>query len=279
MTSSTDLTQQFAGRYAVITGGTQGLGEAVARLFAERGAAGLVIAGRNIERGDAVATDLTKGGCKTRFKQTELSDLDDCAALIAEADSAFGNLHCLVNCAAFTERGTILDTEPEFWDKMMDVNARAPFFLIQGAAKIMRRERTPGAVASIISVAMYGGFPRIIAYSASKAALSIVTRSAAYALRFDRIRVNGLNIGWTDTPAEDIIQRTFHRGGEDWLAEVEAKMPFGRLLKPREVARAVAFLCSDESGMMTGSLVDFDQTVLGMVEDPPGRGSATEAAK
>ena len=279
MTSSTDLTQQFAGRYAVITGGTQGLGEAVARLFAERGAAGLVIAGRNIERGDAVATDLTKGGCKTRFKQTELSDLDDCAALIAEADSAFGNLHCLVNCAAFTERGTILDTEPEFWDKMMDVNARAPFFLIQGAAKIMRRERTPGAVASIISVAMYGGFPRIIAYSASKAALSIVTRSAAYALRFDRIRVNGLNIGWTDTPAEDIIQRTFHGGGEDWLAEVEAKMPFGRLLKPREVARAVAFLCSDESGMMTGSLVDFDQTVLGMVEDPPGRGSATEAAK
>ena len=279
MTSSTDLTQQFAGRYAVITGGTQGLGEAVARLFAERGAAGLVIAGRNIERGEAVATDLTKGGCKTRFKQTELSDLDDCAALIAEADSAFGNLHCLVNCAAFTERGTILDTEPEFWDKMMDVNARAPFFLIQGAAKIMRRERTPGAVASIISVAMYGGFPRIIAYSASKAALSIVTRSAAYALRFDRIRVNGLNIGWTDTPAEDIIQRTFHGGGEDWLAEVEAKMPFGRLLKPREVARAVAFLCSDESGMMTGSLVDFDQTVLGMGEDPPGRGSATEAAK
>ena len=273
MTSSTEHTQQFAGRYAVITGGTQGLGEAVARLFAERGAAGLVIAGRNIERGEAVATDLTKGGCKTRFKQTELSDLDDCAALIAEADSAFGNLHCLVNCAAFTERGAILDTEPELWDKMMDVNARAPFFLIQGAAKIMRRERTPGAIASIISVAMYGGFPRIIAYSASKAALSIVTRSAAYALRFDRIRVNGLNIGWTDTPAEDIIQRTFHGGGEDWLAEVEAKMPFGRLLKPREVARAVAFLCSDESGMMTGSLVDFDQTVLGMLEDPPDRGS------
>ena len=116
----------------------------------------------------------------------------------------------------------------------MDVNARAPFFLIQGAAKIMRREHTPGAIASIISVAMHGGFPRIIAYSASKAALAIVTRSAAYSLRFDRIRVNGLNIGWTDTPAEDIIQRTFHGGGEDWLAEAEAKMPFGR---PAEAPR------------------------------------------
>ena len=277
MTSSTEFTQQFAGKFAVITGGTQGLGEAAARLFAERGAAGLVIAGRNAERGQALATDLTKGGCETRFKQTELSDLDDCAALIAEADSAFGNLHCLVNCAAFTERGTILDTEPQFWDKMMDVNARAPFFLIQGAAKIMRRERTPGAIASVISVAMYGGFPRIIAYSASKAALAIITRSAAYSLRFDRIRVNGLNIGWTDTPAEDIIQRTFHGGGGDWLAEAEAKMPFGRLLKPREVARAVAFLCSDESGMMTGSLVDFDQTIQGMVDDPPDRAAAAAA--
>jgi NAD(P)-dependent dehydrogenase (short-subunit alcohol dehydrogenase family) len=269
MTANTDLTKQFAGRYAVITGGTQGVGEAVARLFAERGAAGLVIAGRSAERGQALATDLTKGGCKTRFKETELSDLDDCAALIAEADSAFGNLHCLVNCAAFTDRGTILDTEPEFWDKMMDVNARAPFFLIQGAARIMRRERTPGAIASIISIVMYGGVPRLIAYAASKAALSIVTRSAANSLRFDRIRVNGLNIGWTDTPAEDIIQRTFHGGDDRWLERTEAKMPFGRLLKPHEVARAVAFLCSDESGMMTGSLVDFDQTVHGTLDDSP----------
>ena len=276
MTANTDLTKQFAGRYAVITGGTQGVGEAVARLFAERGAAGLVIAGRSAERGQALATDLTKGGCKTRFKETELSDLDDCAALIAEADSAFGNLHCLVNCAAFTDRGTILDTEPEFWDKMMDVNARAPFFLIQGAARIMRRERTPGAIASIISIVMYGGVPRLIAYAASKAALSIVTRSAANSLRFDRIRVNGLNIGWTDTPAEDIIQRTFHGGDDRWLERTEAKMPFGRLLKPREVARAVAFLCSDESGMMTGSLVDFDQTVHGTLDDPPDRAAAAE---
>ena len=276
MTSSTDLTQQFAGKYAVITGGTQGLGEATARLLAERGAAGLVLAGRNDERGEAIASDLTKGGCKALFKKTELGDLDDCAAVIGAADSAFGNLHCLVNCAAFTERGTILDTEPEFWDKMMNVNARAPFFLIQGAAKIMRRERTPGAIASVISIAMYGGFPKIIAYSASKAALAIVTRSAAYSLRFDRIRVNGLNIGWTDTPAEDVIQRTFHGAEDGWLEDAEAKMPFGRLLKPAEVARALAFLCSDESGMMTGSLVDFDQTVLGMLDDPPDRAAAAE---
>ena len=82
-----------------------------------------------------------------------------------------------------------------------------------------------------------------------------------------------------DTPAEDRIQRTFHGADDGWLEREEAKQPFGRILKPREVARAVAFLCSDESGMMTGSLVDFDQTVLGMMEDPPDRGSAAQAAQ
>ncbi len=78
-----------------------------------------------------------------------------------------------------------------------------------------------------------------------------------------RIRVNALNLGWMDTPGEDTIQRRYHSGGKDWLAAAEASQPFGRLLKTDEVARAIAFLASDESGMMTGALVDFDQSVPG----------------
>jgi NAD(P)-dependent dehydrogenase (short-subunit alcohol dehydrogenase family) len=78
-----------------------------------------------------------------------------------------------------------------------------------------------------------------------------------------RIRVNALNLGWMDTPGEDAIQRRYHSGGMDWLEAAEAKQPFGRLLKPAEVARAIAFLASDESGMMTGAIVDFDQSVAG----------------
>jgi NAD(P)-dependent dehydrogenase (short-subunit alcohol dehydrogenase family) len=85
----------------------------------------------------------------------------------------------------------------------------------------------------------------------------------------NRIRVNGLNIGWMDTPGEDRIQRVYHGGDDDWLAKAEAQLPFGRLLKPDEVARAVAFVASSESGMMTGSIVDFDQQVLGASEVAP----------
>jgi NAD(P)-dependent dehydrogenase (short-subunit alcohol dehydrogenase family) len=96
-----------------------------------------------------------------------------------------------------------------------------------------------------------------------------MTKNAAYSLMPDQIRVNGLNIGWMDTPGEDQTQKRFHNADDDWLTRAEATQPFKRLLKPREVAQAIAFLASDESGMMTGSLIDFDQSVNGCYDSPP----------
>jgi NAD(P)-dependent dehydrogenase (short-subunit alcohol dehydrogenase family) len=267
--AESDLSKQFAGNYAVVTGGTQGLGEAIARLFAERGAAGLVICGRNRERGEAVAAEIAAGGCAAHYVRADLERVEDCRTVIARADAAFGTLHALVNVAAVTDRGTILDTSPELFDRMFALNVRAPFFLMQDAAKIMRRERTEGAIVNILSMSSHGGQPFIAAYCASKGALATLTRNTGYALMRDRIRVNGLNIGWMDTPAEHTIQTDYHGRPDNWLAEAERVQPFGRLLKTREVARAVAFLCSAESGLMTGSLVDFDQSILGAYEAPP----------
>jgi len=95
-----------------------------------------------------------------------------------------------------------------------------------------------------------------------------LTKNVAYAVMRYRIRINMLNIGWMDTPGENIIQHKYHDAGDDWLENAETGMPFGRLLKPEEVARAVAFLASEESGMMTGSIVDFDQSVQGAGAQP-----------
>lgn len=256
------------GRYAVITGSTQGLGEATARLFAQRGAAGIIITGRNAERGEAVAADLTAQGCAAHFVQAELANLDDCQRIIAAADQHFGALHILVNAAAFTERSSIWDTPVEQWDQMMDINVRAPYFLIQGAIKIMQRTGSGGSIINISSVASHGSVPFLAPYAISKGALNILTKNVAYAVMRHRIRVNALNIGWMDTPAEDIIQRKYHSNGQDWLAAAEAAQPFGRLLKTDEVARAIAYLASDESGMMTGALIDFDQSVIGGGQQP-----------
>ncbi|MDE0071791.1 MAG: SDR family oxidoreductase [Caldilineaceae bacterium] len=259
------------GRYAVVTGSTQGLGEATVRLFAERGAAGIIVSGRNAERGDAVAADLRAGGCDAHFVQAELADADACRTIVAAADERFGSLHVLVNCGALTVRGNIWNTTPDLFDEMMAVNARAPMLLMQDACKLMRREGNAGSIVNISSVASYGSVHVLLPYTASKSALNVMTKNVAYTVMRHRIRVNSLAIGWMDTPSEHIIQRTFHGGGDDWLEKVESAQPFGRLLQTEEVARAIAFLASDESGMMTGSVIDFDQSVRGAgpVPQPP----------
>lgn len=253
----------FDRKVALVTGSTQGLGESTARLFAERGAMGVAITGRNRERGEAVAGSLRDDGVDAIFVASDLSDSASCQQLIADVDAHFGRLDVLVNGAALTVRGSILDTPPELFDQMMAVNARAPFLLTQGAAHIMRREGNGGAVVNISSVAAHGGQEFLTPYSMSKAALWAMTKNVAFSLAPDRIRVNCLNPGWMDSPGEHIIQRRFHNNSQNWLAEAEAQQPFGRLIKTAEAARAIAFLASDESGLMTGAVIDYDQTIAG----------------
>jgi NAD(P)-dependent dehydrogenase (short-subunit alcohol dehydrogenase family) len=260
---------QLDGKIAVVTGGTQGLGEAVARLFAERGVKALVICGRNAERGHAVASDITRQGCRTEYVRADLKRIDDVRAVMAATDRAFGRVDALVNAAGITDRGTLFDTSPELFDRMFAINTRAPFFLMQDAAKIMRRERIEGAMVNILSMSAHGGQPFISAYSGSKGALATLTKNAAFSLLPWRIRVNALNIGWMNTPGEDRIMRLNHGAEDGWLDKAAAEQPFGRLIEPREVARTCAFLVSAESGMMTGSVIDFDQSVLGCYESAP----------
>jgi NAD(P)-dependent dehydrogenase (short-subunit alcohol dehydrogenase family) len=256
------------GKIAVVTGSTQGLGEAIAGLFAERGIAGLVVTGRNEKNGARVKAALEVKGVKTVFVPADLALMEDADKIIAAADSAFGRVDILVNSAGLTDRGTIWDTQPVLFDRMFAINVRAPFFLMQQALKIMDRERTKGSIVNIISMSGHGGQSFITAYSASKGALITLTKNVAYSVMNRQIRVNGLTIGHMDTPGEDRIMKVFHGADDSWLQGAEAQKPFGRLLKPDEVARAVAFLASGESGLMTGSIIDFDQQVLGAGDSP-----------
>jgi NAD(P)-dependent dehydrogenase (short-subunit alcohol dehydrogenase family) len=136
----------------------------------------------------------------------------------------------------------------------------------------MKKSKSSGTIVNILSMSGHGGQDFISAYCGSKGALATLTRNVAFSVMNYRIRVNGLNIGWMDTPGEDRIMKTYHDADPDWLGKAEARRPFGRLLKPAEVARAVAYLSSAESGMMTGSIIDFDQQVLGTgnaIPEPP----------
>ncbi|WP_429815635.1 SDR family oxidoreductase [Ensifer sp. B1-9] len=261
---------QMQGKIAIVTGGTQGLGAAIAGLFAERGAAGIVICGRNAAKGRAKAEEIGKAsGAKVVYVEADLEKVELARKVVAACDAEFGRVDALVNAAAITDRGTILDTTPELFDRMFAINVRAPFFLMQETVKVMRRERTEGTIVNIGSMSAMAGQPVIAAYCASKGALETLTKNTAYALLRNRIRVNGLNIGWMASEGEDRIQREFHGAAADWLEKAAASQPFGRLVDPAEVARACAYLSSAESGLMTGSVICFDQSVWGGYDGSP----------
>jgi NAD(P)-dependent dehydrogenase (short-subunit alcohol dehydrogenase family) len=251
------------GKIAVVTGSTQGLGETIAHLFADRGCSGLVIAGRNPKNGARVKSELENKGVKTVYVEADLSQHGDVKKLVAACDKEFGRIDALVNAAGMTDRGSVWDTTPELFDQMFAINVKAPFFLMQDALHLMKKTKTEGTIVNILSVSGHGGQSFISAYCGSKGALSVLTKNAAASVLRYRIRVNGLNIGWMDTPGEDRIMKTYHGAEPGWLEKAEAGRPFGRLLKPAEVARAVAFLSSPESGLMTGAIIDFDQQVIG----------------
>ena len=260
---TSEINKQFDGKVIIITGSTQGSGAETAKLFAARGAKAITICGRQENKGLQIKKEIEELGAKCLYVKADLSKVEDCKKIVALTDTEFGTVHSLVNVAGYTERGTILSATLENYENNFNINARAPFILIQEVVKIMIRDKNNGTIANVLSMAMYSGMPFIVAYSGSKAALAIMTKNIANSLAGHQIRVNALNIGWTDTPAEHDIQKRVHKKGEDWLSKEENKVPYKRLTKPLDVAKGLAFMCSDESGLMTGSVIDFDQTVNG----------------
>lgn len=257
----------FGDKVYVVTGSTQGIGAAVALALAEAGACGLVICGRNRDNGARVKAAIEDRGAVAEYVCADLGRVDDCWAVMSASDRRFRRVDGLVNAAGLTARGTLENTTSELWDLLFAVNARAPFLLMQGAIAMMRRDGVAGSIVNIISMSSHGGPPYLTPYSASKGALVTLTRNVAHAVRFDGIRVNGLNIGWTDTPNEHKVKLSERRPA-DWLVQAEAGRPFGRLIKPEDLAQACLFLLGPMSGIMTGSIIDYDQNVLGTWDSP-----------
>lgn len=248
---------------AVVTGGAQGLGRAIAETLLAQGCRRLVIAGRQVEKGKAAAADMRSARADVVFVRADMSDVAQAQGLIAQAIARFGAVTALVNAAAATDRGSILDTTPEIWDSLMAANARGPFFALQSFARAAMAAGHPASAVNVLSMAVHCGQSFLAPYSASKAALANITKNSAQALRSHKIRVNGINCGWMDTPGEDETQRKYHGGGDDWLQQAEAALPMGMLVKPDHVAALASYMLSPDSGVMTGALVDFDQNVAG----------------
>lgn len=252
------------GRQVVlVTGAASGIGAAIARMLAAEGVGGLVLTDRN-----PAALERTAKAIDPTTAETVVADLADTATLqviAATALARFGRIDGLVNAAGLTTRGSFETGSAAIWDELFAVNSRAGFLLMQAAISDMKRRGAGGAIVNILSMNAHCGIPELAIYAASKGAMLTLTKNAAHAHMADRIRINGINLGWVATEGERRMQADVLGRGDGWLEAAAAAQPLGRLVTAEECARLVAFLLSDASAPMSGAIIDFEQKVAGAI--------------
>jgi len=255
--------QALANKVVLVSGGTQGVGAAAAQRALQAGAEAVMITGRDATKGAVALAGLQAPGRQVAFHQADVADVDQAAGSVAAVIEQFGRVDCVVNCAGLVTRGSLVDTSPDHFDAHIAINLRAPFFIMQAAVRHLLERGAPGSIVNISSISSHGAQSFLAPYVAAKAGLNVLTKNAAHAHRFDRIRINALNIGWTATEGEDVIQRVAHGATDGWLERAAVNLPMGTLGQPDQIADMIAFLLSDASGVVTGAVLDWDQIVVG----------------
>ena len=255
------------GRFALVTGAAQGLGFAAAKKFLELGFGGVLLVDRNAGKLAEAAVRLKSLG-RAEIVAGDLMDVAFPTRAVAAAVAAFGRLDVVVNAAGNTERCGLDDTTPEAFERLFGVNTRAPLFMMQEAVKAMRPNRA-GTIINMSSMLSHGGPPNLTTYSASKAALNILTRSSAHKVARDGIRIFAINLGWVNSDGEHALQTGFHGMPQDWAEAIGRRMPAGRMITPEDVAGLVAYLVSPSAQMMTGAIIDYEQMPVAVFDSHP----------
>ncbi len=240
------------GKVAVISGAARGQGEAEARLFAAEGAS-VVLGDIRGELGEQVASEIAAAGGKAVFTQLDVSQEADWARAVALAESTFGKLDILVNNAAIIGLEGIMETSIELWNRVIAVNQTGTFLGMRAAIPAMRRAGG-GSIVNISSVLATMGSGNSASYTASKGAVTALTRTVSVELATEGIRVNAVHPGGVETPmAVECL-------GDDVEARraLIATHPMGRIGEPGEIATGVLFLASDEASFVTGATLVID---------------------
>ena len=233
------------GKTAVVTGGSRGIGAAVAALLAERGAA-VVVSARDADRLDAAVKDLEAMGTPVVGVTGDVSRRDDAERVVDTARERFGRLDILVNNAGITRDGLLLRMKDDDWDRVIEVNLRGAFVMTRAAAKVMVRQKG-GRIINMSSAAGAMGNAGQANYSASKAGLIGFTKAAARELSHWGILVNAVAPGLIET---DMTAPIPAPAREALLAQI----PLGRVGTTREVAEVVGFLAGDGATYVTGQV-------------------------
>lgn len=246
----------FVGKAVLITGATSGIGAGTAREFAAHGA-GVVVSGRDAERGGAVVEDIREAGGRAELVVGDVRDAGFCDRLVAETVERLGRLDVLFNNAGIIHDGMIDTMSDEDWRALIDTNVSGSFYMARAAVRAMKRQGG-GAIVNMASDAGLVGVPNAAAYSATKGAVVQLTKSMALDYARERIRVNAVCPGETDTPMMDVVWRAEASSPAEVRAKAREYVPMGRVAEPIDVARAVMYLASDAGRHMTGSMLSID---------------------
>jgi len=251
---------RLLGKVALITGGTSGIGEATARLFARQGAR-VAITGRRIESGDRVVSEIRSVGGEAIFIAADVTLAEDCRRSIDETLAAYERIDILFNNAGIVTQGTLEETSEEDWARTFDVNVKGTYLMTKLVLPVMRAQSAQGGGVVVNNASDWGivGGPGYTAYSASKGAVVLLTKSVALEAARDNIRVNAVCPG--DTYVERWRRDERRDGSLSFDQELQAMgedLPIGRVGTAEEIANAVLFLASDESSFMTGATLIVD---------------------
>lgn len=246
-------------KIAFVTGAGSGIGEQIARLYAQQGAH-VVLNDIRVDAAERVASEIRDAGGCSRAQQLDVADEPQVKAALERVVATEGRVDIVVNNAGVSHVGTILETNLEDWERVMSVNARGVFLCSKYAVTHMLAQNPAGGIlVNIASVAGMIAIDQRFPYSASKGAVISMTRSIAIDFVTQGIRCNAICPGTVQTPfVEGYLARNFAGHEDEVRQQLHARQPIGRMGKPDEIAYAALYLASDEASFVTGSTLVID---------------------
>ena len=246
-------------KIALVTGAGSGIGEHIARLFAQQGAH-VILSDIRADAAERVTAEIRAAGGSARVQQLDVAEESQVKSAIEQVDAIEGRLDILVNNAGISHVGNILETSLQDWESVMSVNAKGVFLCArEGVRQMLAQSPAGGTIINMSSVAATIGIDRRLPYCASKGAVLALTRSIAIDFATQGIRCNAICPGTVQTPFVDgYLARNFAGHEDEVRQQLHARQPIGRMGRPDEIAHAALYLASDEAAFVTGSALVID---------------------
>ena len=257
------MSNRLVEKVAIVTGGGSGIGEAISLRYAEEGAK-VAVLDLNQDAADAVVEKIKNGGGEAAAFACNVADRPSVQDTFTKVNEMFGGLTVLVNNAGIAHIGNVEQTTPEDLDKVYDVNVKGVYHCLEAGVTAMK-QGSGGAIINMASIASSIGIPDRFAYSMSKGAVLMMTRSVACDYLKDSIRCNCISPARVHTPFVDrFIEQNYPGKEAEMMKNLSATQPIGRMGKPSEIASLAVYLASDESSFVTGSDYEIDGGFLNL---------------